>query len=37
MAVAPNHVDTRASHVLARGFHLTPEAPWQIAPRRGVT
>jgi len=37
MAVPPNRVGTRASHVLARGFHLTPEAPWQIVRRLGVT
>ena len=37
MAVAPNRVGTRASHVLARGFHLTPEAPWQIVRPLGVT
>ena len=37
MAVPPNRVDTRASHVLARGFHLTPEAPWQTVRRLGVT
>ena len=37
MAVAPNRVDTRASQVLARGFHPTPEVPWLIERRRGVT
>ena len=37
MAVAPNRVGTRASHVLARGFRPAPEAPWQIVRRRGVT
>ena len=37
MAVAPNRVGTRASHVLARGSRPTPEAPWLIERRRGVT
>ena len=37
MAVARNRVGTRASHVLARGFHPAPEDPWQIVRRLDVT